>query len=133
MKVGSIVGLVGGISFIALIAWLLAMPSESSEATDITVNISSGMSALAYLLATASIVVATIVFAIALMLGGRMGRGSAIAASTVALALSLIGFVGMVIYFNVLMICFGWMFLWEPMLELIGAILMLSNALKYEK
>lgn len=75
----------------------------------------------------------TAVFLFALVKGNDLNRNPAIAVSVIALVLSAIGFMGIIFYLNVLSICVGWIFLWQPLLELIGSIKMISSALKYEK
>lgn len=77
-----------------------------------------------------SCLVAAIVFAVALFGGSKMGRSARIAISFVALALSFVALIGLFGYFNFLALCFSPLFLWQPILELIGSVMMVSGSLK---
>ncbi len=63
---------------------------------------------------------------------GGIGLVGVFLLSVAALALSATALVFMVFLLNVLSICLGWLFLWQPVLEIAGSIKMLSNAMKYE-
>lgn len=52
------------------------------------------------------------------------------AVAVVALILSVVGLVALFIYYNVLALCFMFLFLWEPILEVIGSIMMVTGAVK---
>lgn len=136
LKTGSIIGLIGGGSFTLILAGFLIMgaitpPREPSSDLSVTVDVNSSaiLSGLGVLCAVA----ATVVFIVALVRSSKLSRNAAIGVSVTALVLSVISLISIALYYNVLMICIGWLFLWEPVLEVVGSVKMLSNALKYEK
>lgn len=134
LKTGSIIGLIGGASFIFIIVLLLSglLSGQQEETPDVTATIETNSSALLGDIAAACCIAATVLFIIGLAMGSRLSRKAAIGVSVAALVLSAIALVGIALYYNVLMICIGWLFLWEPALEVVGSVKMLTAALKFE-
>lgn len=134
LKTGSIIGLIGGASFIFIIVLSLSglLSGQQEETPDVTATIETNSSALLGDIAAACCIAATVLFIIGLAMGSRLSRKAAIGVSVAALVLSAIALVGIALYYNVLMICIGWLFLWEPALEVVGSVKMLTAALKFE-
>lgn len=134
LRGGAIVGLVGGLSFVAVLVVLAIGTMQSTkEPTYTIVPASEGIYGILYSGAFIAIVAVTFVFLIALIAGGSLKRKAAVALSACAVVLSAVGLLGIVICFSVSLVCLGWFFLWEPILELVGSIKMLRNALRYEE
>lgn len=133
LRGGAIVGLVGGLSFIAVLVVLTIGTMQSTKEPTYTIEpASEGIYGILYSGAFIAIVAVTVVFLIALVAGGSLKRKAAVALSACAVVLSAVGLLGMLMCFNVALVCVGWFFLWEPVLELVGSIKMLTNALRYE-
>ena len=134
LMVGSIIGLIGGASFTLIMALSLGnfVKAPQEETPDVSVTLGTG--AYGYLgdLGAIFCIAATILFIIALVAGQRLTRKAAIGISVAALVLSIASLLGILLYYNVLMFCIGWLLLWEPVLEVIGSVKMLSAAIKYE-
>ena len=129
LRGGAIIGLVGGLSFIAVLVIATLYPSEPA---DYTISVGPAYTTL-YAAAFVAIIAAAPVFAVALAFGERLKRKAAMTLSVCAVVLSATGLLGMLMCFNVALVCVGWFFLWEPVLELVGSIKMLKNALRYEE
>lgn len=134
LKTGSIIGLIGGASFtlIMVLAMSNLLNAPQDEPPDVTVTVESGTNAVIGNIGVLCCVAATALFIVALAMGSKLSRKAAIGVSVAALVLSIVALIGIALYFNVLMICIGWLFLWEPVLEVIGSVKMLSSALKLE-
>lgn len=134
-KSSSITGLIGGGSFIVLIAVLSAgmLSSSSDTSADVSVSVGSASSPILYLLGFIAIILATACFIAGLALGKKLKRTPAIILSTCTLVASIAGLLGMVLFFGMIALCGGWMFLWQPVLEVIGASKMLSSAMKFDE
>lgn len=136
LRTGAVIGLIGGIGLIAvlLIGLYLGVASGSRPEADITINVitTAGEDKLISSLGMALPLVPIPLFIAAVIGADRLNRTTAIALSAASLVLSAVALVLMVVFLNVLSICLGWLFLWQPVLEVIGAIKMLSNALRYE-
>lgn len=74
----------------------------------------------------------TVLFLVALLFAKRLKKRPAIVLSACALAISIVGMLGMFFFFGMLALCGGWLFMWQLVLEVIGAYKMLSSAMKYE-
>ena len=135
LKSGSIIGLIGGVAFCLALAFGMSgmFASNNTSNSDASVSISSAANEIMFFVGLIATLVVTAVFLFAMVKGNDLNRNLAIAVSVIALVLSAIGFISIIFYFNVLSICIGWIFLWQPLLELIGSIKMISSALKYEK
>lgn len=134
LRGGAIIGLVGGLSFIAVLAVLAIGTMQSTkEPTYTLAPASEGVYGILYAAAFVAIIAAAPVFAVALAFGERLKRKTAMTLSVCAVVLSATGLLGMLMCFNVALVCVGWFFLWEPVLELVGSIKMLKNALRYEE
>lgn len=134
LKVGSIIGLIGGASFTLIMVLALSglAKAPQDEPQDVTLTVESGANGIIGDIGTLCCIAATVLFIIALVMGSKLSRKAAIGISVAALVLSIVALVGIALYFNVLMICIGWLFLWEPVLEVIGSVKMLSSALKLQ-
>lgn len=136
LRTGAVIGLIGGIGLIAvlLISLYLGAASESRPEADITINVTTtaGEDKLISSLGLALPLVPIPLFIAAVIGADRFNRTTAIALSSASLVISAAALVLMAVFLNVLSICLGWLFLWQPVLEIIGAIKMLSNALRYE-
>lgn len=134
LRGGAIIGLVGGLSFIAVLAVLAIGTMQSTkEPTYTLAPASEGVYGILYSAAFVAIIAVTFVFLVALIHGERLKRKAAMTLSVCAVVLSATGLLGMLMCFNVALVCVGWFFLWEPVLELVGSIKMLKNALRYEE
>lgn len=134
LKRGSIVGLVGAVPFVILLALLLLgvfnEPDVASNTPDVSVSVESGTSSLIGSIGFIATALALIPFVLGVVLDKRLSRGGAVALSAVALAVSVVGFAGIVFYWGMLAICVGWLLFWEPILEVVGAAFMLTSALR---
>lgn len=131
-RTGSIIGLIGGASFTLVMALLMSgsfnAPRDGSA--DVSATVESSADVVVGLVGFLCCAAVTVLFILALAMANRLSRKAAVGISATALALSGVALIGIVLYYNVLMICMGWLFLWEPALEVIGSIKMLSAALK---
>lgn len=80
-----------------------------------------------------SVVLALLLFAAGIILAGKMKRGHAIALSAAALVCSVAFFIVMIIELNFYVLCLGWLFGWEPILMVVGGVLMISAALRIDE
>lgn len=127
-RIGSIIGLIGGASFTLVMA---LVRSGSLKATrDGSVTVETNADVVIGLVGFLCCAAVTVLFILALAMANRLSRKAAVGISATALGLSGVALIGIVLFYNVLMICMGWLFLWEPALEVIGSIKMLSAALK---
>ena len=135
LKSGSIIGLIGGVAFCLVLVFGMSgmFDSNNTSNSDASISISPAANEIMFFVGLIAALVVTAVFLFALVKGNDLNRNPAIAVSVIALVLSAIGFMGIIFYLNVLSICVGWIFLWQPLLELIDSIKMISSALKYEK
>ena len=135
-RTGAIIGLIGGIGLVGvfLLSMYLSASSQPEPPADVTVTVTTeaGNNALISGLGLILPLVVIPLFVAALIAADKIGRTAAIAMSVAALVLSATALVFMVFLLNVLSICLGWLFLWQPVLEVAGSIKMLSNAMKYE-
>lgn len=130
-KTGAIVGLIGGVGMVAMLALgLSGVTVSDSQPADTGLGLSFSVDGPVAAAGMISCLVAAIVFAVALFGGSKMGRSARIAISFVALALSFVALIGLFGYFNFLALCFAPLFLWQPILELIGSVMMVSGSLK---
>lgn len=131
LRGGSIIGLIGGASFVAFMVAISTgslsnSTSQGSGGVDITFqSATSVVLGLSGFIATA---IVTVFFIAGLVLNKRLKRRGAVTLSVCALVLSVIGLLGMVFYYGMLALCGGWLFIWEPVLEVIGAGKMLASA-----
>ncbi len=136
LRTGAIVGLIGGIGIIIvfLLSLYMGTVNESRPEADVTINITTtaGEDALISTLGMTLPLVAIPLFIVAVVGADKFNRTAAIALSALALAVSIGALTFMAFFLNVLSICLGWMLLWQPALEVVGSIKMLSNALRYE-
>lgn len=144
-KTGSIIGLIGGIAMIVLLLLVSGGQLSADNASntggngsinvDVSVGSTHGTAAQGILivLGFAASCAATILFAIGLARGGRMGQRSAKRLSVSAIVVSAIGLFGLISFYGLIAICGGWLFLWQPVLELTGAIKMYQGANRYEE
>lgn len=105
-------------------------PDAVSNTSDVSVTVESSANALLGSIGFIATALALVPFVLGLVLDKRLSRSGAIALSTVALAVSVVGFVGIVFFYGMLAICIGWLLFWEPILEVVGAVLMLTSALR---
>lgn len=124
---GAIMGLIGSIAFIVIlgIGYMNAMNAGVE---------SSGREVPVWELAAGICIFAnTAVFAAGLTMAKSAGRKVLLGISAVALVFAFIGTVGMVLYMNVMALCLGPLFLWEPILQLVGAAKMMNASLKIDE
>lgn len=127
-KTGSIVGLIGGLGMVAVYAWgaffgrSADSPSTYPE-TKIQAEalVSSGMIA---------VILVAAVCLIAIVAGNKMGRRSKLILSAVSLALSVFGLFSIFFPCLATSLCLFFLLLWQPILEVIGSIMMVSGAMK---
>ncbi len=135
LRTGAIIGLMGGIAIIIvfLLGYMGAV-NESRPEADVTINITTtaGEDALISTLGLTLLLVPIPLFIVAVVGADKFNRTAAVALSALALAVSIGALTLTAVYLNVLSICLGWLFLWQPVLEVVGSIKMLSNALRYE-
>ena len=101
--------------------------SGGSGSSEYTVSLTGNW---LYYLGVWSASIAPIVFAIALATNKITSYPVKLGLAIAAFVLSAVGVIGLLFYFNVITICFGFLFLWQPTIELIGAIMMLVGARK---
>ena len=120
-------GLIGSIAFIVIlgIGFMNAMNAG--------VESSGGEVPVWELAAGICIFANTAVFGAGLAMAKRAGRKVLLGISAVALVFAFIGTVGMVLYMNVMALCLGPLFLWEPVLQLVGAAKMMNVSLKIDE
>lgn len=134
LRGGAVIGLAGGLSFVAVLAVLTIGTIQSTKEPTYAIEpASEGVYGILYSAAFAAIIAVAFVFLIALIHGERLKRKTAMTLSVCAVVLSATGLLGMLMCFNVALVCVGWFFLWKPVLELVGSIKMLKNALRYEE
>lgn len=136
-KTGAIMGTIGGASVLAFLAFAASgqLSSGSSDGTtvaEVTVKPDVGgwvvvMVLLGFVLCSA----ATVLFVVALIRGGKMRRKAAMRLSAASIAISALGFFGLILFYGLIAICGGWLFLWEPLLEVVGAVKMYRGAAGY--
>ena len=80
-----------------------------------------------------SVALALLLFAAGIILAGKMKRRHAIALSAAALVCSVAFFIVMIIELNFYALCLGWLFGWEPILMVVGGVLMISAALRIDE
>ena len=135
LRTGAIIGLMGGIGIIiVLLLGYMGAVNESRPEADVTINITTtaGEDALISTLGLTLLLVPIPLFIVAVVGADKFNRTAAVALSALALAVSIGALTLTTVYLNVLSICLGWLFLWQPILEVVGSIKMLSNALRYE-
>lgn len=132
-RAGSIVGLIGGLGFsgLLLIALTGLAQTKNEEPLDFEITISPGGSELISNVAGVAGIVVTILFLLGVILAGRLSRKTALTLSGISLVLSFVWMVGSFIYFGMIAICGGWIFLWQPILGVVGATKMLTASLAY--
>lgn len=131
---GAIMGLIGALSFLLLTVLLTTgsfnKPSEGTA--DVSVSVESGQNPALAVAGYFAVVGVTVLFLVALLFAKRLKKRPAIVLSACALAISIVGMLGIFFFFGMLALCGGWLFMWQPVLEVIGAYKMLSSAMKYE-
>ncbi len=125
---GAIMGLIGSVAFIVIMMWV-SMSGASSGDTG-GASIETPEAPQLFVAAFVCMLVNTLVFAVALFMVKRANRRVLLGTSVVALVLSLVATLGMVMYWSLLILCMGPLFLWEPVLQLVGAVKMVNAALK---
>ena len=127
---GAIMGLIGSIAFIVIMMWGFMGGTGGEDTGGVTVAVQSDEASWLLMAALLSILVNAVVFAAALFMVKRANRRMLLGISVVALVFSLVWTLGMVAYLNALILCMGPLFLWEPVLQLVGAVKMVNAALK---
>lgn len=126
---GAIMGLIGSIAFIAISAIGLAGAS-GVEVFDVGMISVQGAPSMLYIAPLFCILANTLVFGSALVMVKAANRKALLVLAAIAMVLSLVGTVGMVLFLNIMALCIGPLFLWEPVLQLVGAVKMVNAALK---
>lgn len=128
---GAIMGLIGSIAFIAILAIGLAgaMGASGVEAFDGEAS-DQGATSMLYIAPLFCILANTLVFGSALVMVKAANRKALLVLAAIAMVFSLVGTVGMVSFLNIMALCIGPLFLWEPVLQLVGAVKMVNAALK---
>lgn len=133
---GSITGFIGGMGYIVFFAAgsLFNNPANDTTASNVgvTVTVKSGQNLLIGQVGLIAAVAVTALFLAGIILAKRLHKRPAIILASFTLVISVIGMLGVFYYFGMLALCGGWLFLWQPVLEVVGAYKMLSSALKYE-
>ncbi len=60
-------------------------------------------------------------------------KNTAIALAATTLSISVVALLGMLLLYGAIAICGGWLFIWEPAVETIGAAKMLAASLRYTR
>lgn len=133
---GGITGFIGGMGYIVLLALLSAgifnNPANDTTTSDVSVSVESGQNPLMFEVGLIAVVAVTALFLAGIILGNRLHKRPAIILASITLVISVIGMLGTFFLFGMLALCGGWLFMWQPALEVIGAYKLLSSALKYE-
>lgn len=131
---GAATGLIGGGFFVLFMVILYSggMSSSDTSSEGISVTIGTATNALIGLSGFIFTALAVIPLIAALIFAGKMKRKNAIMLSAVTLVISSLGLLGMVAFYGLIAICGGWLFIWEPLLEVFGSVKMLKAAMMYE-
>lgn len=137
VRTGAIVGTVGStaLSFI-LIAWYSGAFKSSDSSDKVSINLHPAELTnpdLFSALGIGLIVISFALFAFGVVFANKMTRKQAIALSVAALSTSSVLLIVVIMALNFLMVCVGWLFGWEPVLMIIGGILMTSAALRLNR
>ena len=122
---GAIMGLIGGIAFVAILVVGYAGAEGVADGAS-----NQGVSSILSSVVPACILVNTLIFGAGFVTVRTASRKALLGLSVLALVLSLIGTIGMVLFLNVMALCIGPLFLWEPILQLVGAVKMVNASLK---
>ena len=133
---GAITGLIGGVGYILLFVLLSAglfNKAEETENSGASISVESGANPTLAVVGILAVLAVTVLFLAGVILAKRLKRTPAIILAAAALVVSVIGMIGVFYYTGMLAICLFWLVMWQPILEVVGASRMLSNAFKYEE
>ena len=125
---GAIMGLIGSIAFIAI--WAVGLAGASGGEVFDGGTSDQGAPSMLYIAPLFCILANTLVFGSALVMVKAANRKALLVLAAIAMVFSLVGTVGMVLFLNIMALCIGPLFLWEPVLQLVGAVKMVNAALK---
>ena len=137
IRTGAIVGAIGSAALsLILIVWCsdAFKSSDSSDKVSISLHPAELTDpGLFTILGVGLIVVSLALFIAGIVLANKATRKQAMALSVAALATSAMLLIVVVLVLNVMAICLGWLFGWEPILMVVGGLLMVSAALKLDR
>lgn len=144
VKTGSMMGIIGSVAMILFLVLVYSGQLSSSNTNsshsgdsftiDFSVVPSAGTAViLLLLLGFAASCLAIIPFLLGLIRSRKMNKRTATHVSICAIILSVIALLGIGSFYGMIAICGGWLFIWQPVLELIGAIKMYHGASLYEE
>lgn len=133
---GAITGIIGAAFIILMLIsfqWASTQGGAHDDA-DITFSVSGDdrmlpIAAIGLLCSAAAIVP----FLIGAIKARTLKKNTAIALAATTLSISVVALLGMLLLYGAIAICGGWLFIWEPAVETIGAAKMLAASLRYTR
>lgn len=135
VRSGAITGLIGAVAYPIVLGIAKAIQDNTPDNPDaytISVNPAEGWT-IVFPAIVCGVCIGAICFVIGVAFGNRLDRTKSLILACISLIASLAVLVSVFAGINVLLVCVGWVFGWEPVLMTWGSVKMLKSSLRMPK